>query len=262
MLKTDKIKIEEDGAIGRLIFNNPARHNAVSVEMWEGMADALELFEANDAIRVIVLEGAGNKAFISGADISQFEKQRQDPGAAAEYDKIAGRATQGLAKCSKPTIAKLNGYCMGGGVGIAITCDMRIAADNTQFAIPAAKLGLGYGRQGIATLVDLVGPAYAKELFFSARRVSADEALGMGLINRVVPLASLDEAVNELSAQIADNAPLTVHQVKVTVNEVVKPGGGNKELCDELVAQCFGSEDYKEGRTAFMEKRKAHFTGK
>lgn len=262
MLKTDKIKIEEDGAIGRLIFNNPARHNAVSVEMWEGMADALEHFEASDTIRVIVLEGAGGKAFVSGADITQFEKQRQDPNAAAEYDRIAGRATMGLANCSKPTIAKLNGYCMGGGVGIAITADMRIAADNTQFAIPAAKLGLGYGRQGITTLVDLVGPAYAKELFFSARRVNAEEALGMGLINRVVPLTNLDEAVDKLANQIAENAPLTVYQVKVTVNEVVKPGGGNKELCDALVAQCFGSEDYKEGRTAFMEKRKAQFIGK
>ncbi len=260
---TEKMIAEKDGAIGWMIFNNPERRNAIGVEMWEAIPLILDDFESDPAIRVIVLRGAGDKAFISGADISQFEKQRSSAESVARYDEIASRATSRLYGAAKPTIAMIHGYCVGGGVGVALNCDIRIAADHSRFAVPAAKLGLGYRQSGIKQLMDFVGPAFAKEIFFTARLFTAAEAQDMGLINRAVPAAELEAYVRDYCDTIAANAPLTIDAIKRTVAELLKPREDiDREFCDELVRRCFESEDYAEGRRAFGEKRKPVFRGR
>ena len=260
---TDKMLAEKDGAIGRIIFNNPARHNAVSLEMWQALAGIMDDFEADERIRVIVVTGAGGKAFVSGADISEFKEKRASEEAVAAYSKISEAARLRLQETLKPTIAMIRGYCIGGGVGTALACDLRIAADGSKFGIPAAKLGLGYGYDGIKRLIDLVGPAVAREIFFTARQFTADEALRMGLVNQVVPGERLDRYVNEYCEMIAANAPLTVRSVKMIVREAMKdPEKRDLALCRRVVEECFASADYVEGRTAFMEKRRPVFTGR
>ncbi len=260
---TDKMIAEKDGVIGWMIFNNPERRNAIGLEMWEAIPAILDDFEGDDEIRVIALTGSGDKAFISGADISQFEKKRASPEAIADYDRIAERATARLYNSPKPTIAMIHGYCVGGGVGVALNCDLRISADHSRFAVPPARLGLGYRASGIKQLMDFVGPASAKEILFTARQFSAEEAWHMGLINRVVPAAELEATVREICATIAENAPLTIRAVKGTVAEIAKAGAAyDREACAKLVEVCFTSEDYAEGRRAFAEKRKPVFRGR
>jgi enoyl-CoA hydratase len=260
---TERMIVETEGPVGWMIFNNPERRNAVSLDMWQAIPAIVEAFEADPSVRVIVLKGAGDKAFISGADISQFEQQRNSPEAVARYEEISVGATTRLAQSRKPTIAMIHGFCIGGGVGVALACDLRIAAENARFAIPAARLGLGYRWSGVKKLVDLVGPAYAKEIFFTARQFSAAEAFAMGLINRVVPEAELASFVRGTCATIAENAPLTIEAIKGVVEELAKPPAElDRARCEALVARCFGSADYTEGRRAFMEKRKPVFQGK
>jgi enoyl-CoA hydratase len=260
---TERMIAETDGAIGWMMFNNPARRNALSLDMWQAMPIILDHFERDPDVRVIVLRGAGDKAFISGADISQFEKQRSSAESIAQYDKIAEGALAALQEVSKPTIAMIHGFCIGGGLGVALGCDLRIAADNARFGIPAARLGLGYRWGGVKKLVDLVGPAYAKEIFFTARHFTAAEAQGMRLINRALPEAELEGYVRNYCALMAENAPLTMEAVKGVVAEIGKPGAQiDRGRCEALVARCFDSKDYVEGRRAFMEKRKPVFVGK
>jgi enoyl-CoA hydratase len=260
---TDKMIARKDGAIGRLIFNNPARHNAVSLEMWEGVARIVDDFEKDDTIRVIVVSGAGGRAFVSGADISEFKERRASEEAAAAYSRISEGARLKLQETLKPTIAMIRGYCIGGGVGTSLACDLRIAAEGSKFGIPAARLGLGYAYDGIKKLIDLVGPAYAREIFFTARQFSADEALRMGLVNQVVPDGELESYVDNYCAMVAANAPLTVRAAKVAIREALKDERARDlDLCKRLVDECFASADYAEGRTAFMEKRKPLFRGR
>jgi enoyl-CoA hydratase/carnithine racemase len=262
-LPTTKMIGKIESGVGWMIFNNPERRNAVSLEMWDGMSRILQRFEADDDVRVIVLAGAGDKAFVSGADISQFEKQRSSPDAIAEYDAVAGEAQRRLQAIGKPTMAMIRGYCIGGGLGIAIGCDLRIAADDSKFGVPATRLGLGYGAAGVKKLMDLVGPAYAKEIFYTAHHFNAEEAWRMGLINRVVPTADLAATVQSYCDTIAVNAPLTMRAVKIAVEEMSKPAPDvDHARCDAAVRACFASEDYIEGRRAFMEKRKPQFKGK
>jgi enoyl-CoA hydratase len=260
--KTDKMLSRKEGGVGYLIFNNPERHNAVSLEMWEAASGILEGFAADKDVRVVVLTGAGGKAFVSGADISKFEKERSSKEAIDRYNVIVDKANTAIYEFPKPTIAMIRGYCIGGGMGLALCCDLRICSDNSKFGVPAAKLGLGYGFKGIKKLVDVVGPSFAKEIFYTARQFTAQEAQTMGLVNRVVPADELEKYVQEYAVTIGGNAPLTVNSVKYIVGEAVKPGGERDlKKCDELVAQCFASNDYTEGRKAFMEKRKPAFTG-
>jgi len=259
---TSKMLAEKDGAVGRLIFNNPARHNAVSLEMWQAVGQIMEDFDNDDAIRVIVVTGAGGKAFVSGADISEFKEKRANEQAAAEYAKISEMARVRLNETLKPTIAMIRGYCIGGGLGIATCCDLRIASDNSTFAVPAAKLGLGYNYPGLKRLVDIVGPSFAKEIFYTARQFTSDEARTMGLVNRVLPGAELEDYVKKYAETIARNAPLTIRAVKKVVSEVLKDESQrDMKGADEAVKICFRSKDYIEGRDAFMEKRKPVFTG-
>src|SRR6266581_8490481 len=222
---TTKMIAEKDGAVGRIIFNNPARHNAVSLDMWQAVAQIMDDFNADDRIRVIVVTGAGGKAFVSGADISEFKEKRANEEAAAAYAKISEASRLKLQETLKPTIAMISGYCIGGGLATALACDLRIAAEGSRFGIPAAKLGLGYAYDGIKKLIDLVGPAYAREIFYTARQFSAEEALGMGLINRLVPEGELESYVKNYCDMIAANAPLTIRAAKQIVREVLKDEG-------------------------------------
>ncbi len=262
MTQTDKMLSRKEGGVGTLIFNNPERHNAVSLEMWDAAAGILADFAADKAIRVVVLTGAGGKAFVSGADISKFESERSSKDAVERYNVAVDKANTAVYEFPKPTIAMIRGYCIGGGVGLALCCDLRICSDNSKFGVPAAKLGLGYGITGIKKLVDVVGPSFAKEIFFTARQFTAAEALQMGLVNRVLGEAELEKYVKDYAETISGNAPLTVNSVKYIVGEVVKPESKrNTQKCADLVAKCFASSDYIEGRKAFMEKRKPAFNG-
>jgi enoyl-CoA hydratase/carnithine racemase len=259
----DKMLARKEGRVGYLIFNNPERHNAVSLDMWESAGKILHQFADDDEVRCVVVTGAGGKAFVSGADISKFGDERATEAAIARYNVAVEESNSAFQNFPKPTIAMIRGYCIGGGVGLAICCDMRICTTTSRFAVPAAKLGLGYSYHGLKRLVDLVGPAFAKEVFFTARQFSAQEALEMGLVNRALPDAELDAYVQNYAEMIAGNAPLTVGSVKEIVGQVLKPESErNLQHCDDLVMKCFASRDYTEGRTAFMEKRKPVFTGK
>ncbi len=262
MTQTDKMLSRKEGGVGYLTFNNPERHNAVSLEMWEAASGILADFAADKAIRVAVLTGAGGKAFVSGADISKFESERSNKENIDRYNVAVDETNTAVYEFPKPTIAMIRGYCIGGGVGLALCCDMRICSDNSKFGVPAAKLGLGYGFTGIKKLVDVVGPSFAKEIFYTARQFTAPEALAMGLVNRMLPEGELEAYVKTYAATIGSNAPMTVNAVKFIVGEVVKPESKrNMQKCADLVAQCFASKDYIEGRKAFMEKRKPAFTG-
>jgi enoyl-CoA hydratase/carnithine racemase len=256
-----RIDARKEGAVGWLVFNNPARRNAVSTGMWEAIPRVLEDFGADPAIRVVVLAGAGDKAFVSGADISQFESQRSTAEAVRRYEEIGDAAQSRLQNFDKPTIAMIRGYCIGGGLGIAGACDLRLAADDARFSIPAAKLGLGYRASSMKKLVDIVGAAYAKEIMITARQFGAAEAREMGLVHRVVPVPELEKLTREYCEAIAANAPLTMRAAKRIIGEVVKTQFDATQ-CDRWVKECFDSDDYKEGRKAFMEKRKPVFTGK
>ena len=262
-LQTDRmLATVDDSGIGWVTFNNPARHNALSLEMWQGMGDIFEHFETNPAVRVAVMSGAGGKAFVSGADISEFDKNRASAAQRVDYGKIAGRGTLAMARFSKPLIAMIDGYCIGGGLATALAADIRFASPNSTFGIPAAKLGLGYEYEGLAKLCELVGPARARDIMLSARFFPTAEAIGMGLVNFEVAAANLVGEVTTYAQRVAGNAPLTIAAAKAAVNTWER-GGRDPEVArvKALVDACFDSDDYKEGRKAFAAKRKPTFRG-
>ena len=263
MAATDKIAVRKEGRVGTLVFNNPERHNAVSLDMWEAASQALENFTSDAEVRVLVVTGAGGKAFVSGADISKFESERATQDAVERYNAVSQGFYASLYNFPRPTIAQIQGYCIGGGLNLAISCDLRFCTHGSRFGLPAAKLGLGYGYAGLKRFFDTIGPSNTKDIFFSARQFSAAEALAMGVVNKVLPDDALDAFVREYASTIAENAPLTINAIKQIAIEALKPEAERDlKLADDLVARCFASQDYVEGRNAFMEKRKPVFTGK
>jgi len=259
---TERVKTWAEGPVLHIRFNNPEKHNALSVDMWEALVPLLERARKDDAIRVVVLSGEGGKAFVSGADISQFEDMRAAKEAVKRYEAMAEAALEGILEFEKPTIAMIRGYCIGGGVNVAICCDIRIASSNSTFSIPAARLGLGYRYSAMKNLTNLVGPGNAKDLFFTARRIDAAEALRMGLVNRVAEPGAMEALLAEYTDTIAMNAPLTIKAGKRIIREVLKNEDADVDLARRLILDCFESDDYAEGRRAFMEKRKPVFKGK
>ena len=260
---TEKIIVEKTGAILRIIFNQPEKRNAVSLEMWEAVEAALTKYAPDPSVRVLIMSGAGGKAFVSGADISKFESERSSAEAVEYYNSTTTRVYDMVEAFPKPTIAQINGFCVGGGVALSVCCDIRICGEGSAFAIPAARLGLGYGFPGINRLANLVGPAFAKEIFFTARRYNSDEVLRMGLVNHVVEDEKVAATAEEMASQIIGNAPMTVDAVKFIANQTrMDESQRDLKACSDMVQACFDSADYIEGRRAFMEKRRPIWQGK
>jgi enoyl-CoA hydratase/carnithine racemase len=261
-LATERMIARKEGGIGWIVFNNPERHNAVSLEMWQAVETILDDYAKDAAVRVVVLAGAGGKSFVSGADISKFEDERAKEEAVKHYNATTDRIYAKLHDFEKPTIAMIRGYCIGGGLGLAVACDLRICSENSTFALPAAKLSLGYRYHALKRLVDVVGSAFTKEILFTARQFNTAEATAMGLVNRVLPDAEVEGYVRRYAETIAANAPLTISAAKFAIQQIFRdPADRDLEECTRRVNACFASSDYVEGRNAFMEKRKPKFTG-
>jgi len=253
---------KQDG-VGIITFNQPEKRNAMSMEMWGGLAEVLGEFETDSSVCCVVMQGAGDKAFVSGADISQFAKNRSNADAQLEYDRITSIGRDKFNAFPKPVIAKIRGFCLGGGLAIAMATDLRIASTDSQFGIPAARLSVAYASDSIRKLIDLVGPAHARMILYTARRIEAKEAERIGLINQCVAIEDLDSTVMEIARTIAENAPLSIKASKLTINEMLKDESKrNMAAVKEMGEICFNSADYKEGRTAFMEKRRPVFLGR
>ena len=262
-VSTDKIIAEKAGGVGYLRLNQPEKHNAISYAMWVAIAEVMDSFRVDDAIRVVVMSGEGGRAFSAGADISEFSSNRSTEAQIEAYEAAGRAAYDAVTNFPKPVIARIEGYCVGGGLAVAMCADLRIATDDSRFGIPAAKLGLGYSHKSLRPLVDLVGPTHAKEILFTARRFTAAQAQRMGLVNQVLPRDEIDSFVEDYAKTIAANAPLTVMACKTVVAELAKdPHDRDTELCERVVEACFASEDYREGRTAFVEKRAPRFRGR
>ena len=262
-LNTDKVQAHIENGIGWLIFNNLPRHNAMSLEMWQATGDVLEAYQNDPAVRVVVMKGAGNKAFVSGADISQFDKVRDNAEQQKEYARISDWGRSWLEKFDKPLIAQIQGFCIGAGMGIALTADVRMASSSARFAIPAAKLGLGYLYTGLANLARLVGPSSARDIMYTGRFLESDEALRIGLVNYVYPDTEFEQKVLDYATLVANNAPLTIRAAKAALDAYERYSDAQaSKTVDTLIDACFDSEDYKEGRKAFAEKRKPQFKGK
>ena len=262
-LADGKILQSVSDGVGVITFNNPEKRNAMSLEMWEGLGSALIELRDNPDIRVVIMVGAGDKAFVSGADISQFEKTRHNAQASEEYSKRSEAQRALLANYPKPTIACIRGFCLGGGMQVAMLADIRLAADNSQFGIPAAKLGIAYGYDGLKHLVSLVGPSWARLIMYTGMRIDSAEALRIGLVERVLPGAELWDATMEIARTISGNAPLAIKAAKITIAQVLKDESKrDMEAIKAVGTACMDSEDFREGRTAFMEKRKPQFKGK
>ena len=257
------LAVEKRGAVGWLVFNQPAKKNAISGDMWRAIPPAMEQFDRDPEVRCVAFRGAGNEAFAAGADISEFEKNRSGEGAVTKYDDLLDRVLHAIQGSPKPSLAMIYGFCLGGGVEIALACDLRYCGASAQFGVPAAKLGLGYNIEGHKRLLETVGHACAREIMFLGRRYNADEAFAMGLVHRVLPDAELEPYVDDVMQTLCANAPLSIANTKTILEEYVKSSGlPDEERMRAAIERCAKSADYVEGRRAFMEKRKPRFSGK
>jgi enoyl-CoA hydratase/carnithine racemase len=256
-----RIGVEKRGALGFLSFEHPERHNAISIDMWRAIPAAAAQLAADAQVRVVILRGAGDAAFVSGADISEFERARSGDESAA-YDRDNQLAYAAIEAIDKPVIAMIHGFCVGGGVGLALCADLRYAADDAKMGVPPARLGLGYSIAGIAKLVQLLGHSRAMEVLYSAKRFPADAALQMGLVNGVFPKAKLESEVLAWAETIAGNAPLTLRSIKLACRQLQRPES-ERDFADaqRAIDACYGSDDYREGIAAFLGKRAPKFTG-
>lgn len=258
-----KMLAAKDDGVGLITFNQPEKRNAMSMEMWTGFGEILDEFSEDSSVSVVIITGAGHKAFVSGADISQFEKNRNSADAQKEYDRLTGIGREKYHAFRKPVIARIRGFCMGGGLAIAMAADMRIAAADSQFGIPAARLSIAYAPDSVRRLIDLVGPAHARMILYTAKRIDAQEAERIGLINKMTSEEALNDVVLDIARTIADNAPLSVAASKLTISEMLKDESvRDMGAIQKAMETCFNSADYKEGRTAFMEKRAPKFVGR
>jgi len=255
--------VEKRGAVGWIVFNQPAKHNAINGAMWRGIPQAMAQYDADPEVRCVAFRGAGTKAFASGADISEFEEIRAQKSSVADYDGLLDQVLHSIQDSRKPSLAMIYGFCMGGGLEVALACDLRYCARSAQFGIPAAKLGLAYNVEGHKRLVETVGHARAREIMFLGRRYSAEEGFAMGLVNQVFHDGELESEVGRIIAQLCENAPLSIANSKTIIEEYVKASGAPHEAnMAAAIERCAKSGDYQEGRRAFMEKRKPAFKGK
>lgn len=257
-----EVRIDRDGSLAWLVFDHEQRRNAITVDMWKTIPGALRELQEDETIRVVVMRGSGDEAFVSGADISEFERTRTGS-AGREYDATTARAFDALRNLEKPLIALVHGFCIGGGAAIALTADLRYAADDAVFAVPPARLGLGYHTAGVEALIRAVGFSGAADLLFTARRIHAKEAQQLGLVNDVLNKDEIDQRVARIAHTIAENAPLTVRSAKITLQELAKrEGARDQDRIQRSIERCYQSEDFQEGIRAFLEKRKPRFQGK
>jgi enoyl-CoA hydratase len=257
-----RLRSEKRGAVGWVVFDQPAKMNAINDAMWRALPEAMARFDADREVRCVAFRGEGTQAFAAGADISQFEQIRDSQAAVGEYDDLLDRVLRAIQDSRKPSVALIHGFCMGGGLEVALACDLRYCGESAQFAIPAAKLGLAYNVEGHKRLLETVGHACAREIMFLGRRYGAQEAAAMGLVHRVLPDAELGAFVDGVIATLLENAPLAIANTKTILEEYVRSAGApDAARMREAMRRCAQSEDYKEGRRAFMEKRKPRFTG-
>jgi enoyl-CoA hydratase/carnithine racemase len=255
--------VERRGAVGWIVFNQPAKRNAINAAMWRGIPRAMAQFDADPEVRCVAFRGAGTEAFASGADISEFDEIRAQKSSVAEYDGLLDQVLHSIQDSRKPSVAMIYGFCMGGGLEVALACDLRYCGRSAQFGIPAAKLGLAYNIEGHRRLIETVGHARAREIMFLGRRYNADEGFAMGLVNQVFHDAELDGEVGRIITQLCENAPLSIANSKTIIEEYVKAAGAPDEAnMTTAIERCAKSGDYQEGRRAFMEKRKPAFKGK
>jgi len=257
------LRVEKRGATGWIVFDQPAKRNAINGAMWRGIPPAMQQFDADPEVRCVAFRGAGSEAFSAGADISEFESRRANEEAVGQYDDLLDRVLHSIQGSLKPSVAMISGYCLGGGVEIALACDLRYCSASSQFGVPAARLGLAYNVEGHKRLLETVGHARAREIMFLGRRYRADEALAMGMVHRVLADGELESFVGEVLQTLSENAPLSIANTKTIIEEYVKssgtPDGARMRAAME---RCARSDDYQEGRRAFMEKRKPKFKGR
>ncbi len=255
--------VEKRGAVGWIVFNQPQKRNAINNAMWAGIPPAMKELDRDPAVRVVAFRGAGDGAFSAGADISEFEKIRSQRSAVSKYDGLLDRVLHAIQDSRKPSLAMVHGFCMGGGLEIALACDLRYSGASGQFGIPAAKLGLAYNVEGHKRLLETVGHARAREIMFLGRRYDAAAALAMGLVHQVLPDHELEAFVEKIIQVLSENAPLAIANSKTILEEFVKSSGKpDARAMAAAMARCAKSDDYQEGRRAFMQKRKPRFTGK